>query len=400
MTMDPGRNSSRRRMLAALHCENSDSVPCCFMLYNALKEECHNYAEFIQRQVQMGLDAYVEVPMRPASVVNDYYNLHGLPVSYDERVEIHEWVERFAGEVCPILVKEYHTPAGILRSEVRQTEDWRWGEHTPFLDDYIVPRARKFIVKSPRDLDGLHYLLCPPKADEIEAFHGNAEEAFALARKYDLMTAGGWGVGADLIGWIFGLENMIYAVNDEPQFIAEMLEIIAAWNHARMRVILESGVDLYIKRAWYENCDFWSPKTWKTFIAPILKADAALAHAYGVKFGYIITAAAIPLLDEIAEVGVDVIIGVDPQRWDVAETARRLAGRVCVWGGVNGHQTVEQGDENQVCSETLKAMQLFSNDGFILSPVDNVRNHTPAARRNVQALIQTWQDFEKERRLT
>jgi len=363
-----------------------------------MKEECRDYAEFIRQQVEIGLDAYVEMPMHPAGVVNDHYNLHGLPVNYDERVEIREWVEKIAGETCPILVKEYHTPAGTLRSEVRQTEDWRWGEHTPFLDDYIIPRARKFLVDGPRDLDKLRYLLCPPKPEEMTAFRNAAKDAHALAQQYDLLTAGGWGVGADLIGWIFGLENMIYAVNDEPQFITEFLEIVAAWNRTRMRLVLESGVDLYIKRAWYENCDFWSPRTWKSYIASILKADADLAHVYGVKFGYIITAAAMPLLDDIAETGVDVIIGVDPQRWDIPETARRLAGRVCVWGGVNGHRTVEQGNVEQVRNETRQALEVFSGGGFILSPVDNVRTHTTAARRNVRALIETWQDFVGERR--
>ncbi len=393
--MNPGRDSSRERMLAAINFEKPARAPCAFMLYNALKEECTSYAEFIQRQVTMGLDAYVEVPTRPPVVVNDHYNLHGLPVSYDERVSIREWVEHIPGETTPILIKEYHTPAGILRSEVHQSEDWRWGEHTPFLDDYIVPRARKFLVSEARDLDSLRYLLCPPKAQEAAAFRGEAEGAFGLAHQYDLVTAGGWGVGADLIGWVFGLENMIYAVNDEPHFVAELLEIIATWNQTRMRVVLESGVDVYIKRAWYENCDFWSPKTWKTFIAPTLKADAHLAHAYGAKFGYIITSSAMPLLDLIAEAGVDVIIGVDPQRWDLAETARKLAGRVCLWGGVNGHQTVEQGDEDAVREETRRALEACSAGGFILSPVDNVRRHMPAARRNIQALIAAWQEYNK-----
>lgn len=393
-------DSSRQRMLAALECQAGQSAPCSFMLYNALKEECADYGEFIRRQVQMGLDACVEVPVRPPVVINDHYNLHGLPVSYDERVRMREWVERIEGEEYPILVKEYHTPDATLRSEVRQTEDWRWGDHTPFLDDYIVPRARKFLVTGPQDLKGLRFLLCPPKAEEAAAFRREAQAAFALARQYDLLTAGGWGVGADLIGWIFGLENMIYAVNDDPPFIAEMLEIVAAWNQTRMRVVLESGVDLYIKRAWYENCDFWSPKTWQTFLAPILKADASLAHEYGTKFGYLITANAMPLLDLIAAAGVDVIIGVDPQRWDLETAAQRLKGRVCLWGGVNGHQTIEQGGEDETRHETRRALDVFSGGGFILSPVDNVRQHTPAARRNVRALIETWQEFYRERRQT
>ena len=100
-------------------------------------------------------------------MINDYYNLHGIPVSYAPEVEIKEWVEQMDGEVFPILVKEYRTPSGVLCAEVRQTDDWRWGAHIPFLDDYISPRSRKFLITQPEDLAALRYLLVPPTDDEI-----------------------------------------------------------------------------------------------------------------------------------------------------------------------------------------------------------------------------------------
>ncbi|MBE3040411.1 MAG: hypothetical protein IMZ62_16570, partial [Chloroflexi bacterium] len=101
--------SSRQRMLAALSCQHPDHVPCAFMLYNTLKGRCSSYAEFIERQLAMGLDAVVELPLRPPVVANDYYNLHGLPVNYDPRVTVKEWVEERSGEASRLMVKEYHT---------------------------------------------------------------------------------------------------------------------------------------------------------------------------------------------------------------------------------------------------------------------------------------------------
>ena len=73
-----------------------------------------------------------------------------------------------------------------------------------------------------------------------------------------------------------------------------------------------------------------------------------LAHEHGARFGYIITSKAMPLLDLIAEAGVDVVIGVDPREWDLARTKAKIGDRVCLWGGVNGHLTVEQGSEEEV----------------------------------------------------
>ena len=57
--------SSRQRMLAALERRTPDHVPCSFMMYKGLKSGCGDYAEFVERQVEMGLDAFVELPSRP-----------------------------------------------------------------------------------------------------------------------------------------------------------------------------------------------------------------------------------------------------------------------------------------------------------------------------------------------
>ena len=383
--------TSRERMLASLNSGEPDHAPCSFMLFNGLKSECGDYIEFVERQVEMGLDAYVELPPRPPVVANDHYNLHGLSVSYDPRVEIKEWIEEPAGERLPVMVKEYHTPEGMLRAEVYQTSDWRWGDHVPFLDDYIVPRSRKFLLTGQEDFAAFRYLLTPPKESEVESFNKEAEPAKELAQRHDLLVAGGWGVGADLVGWVYGLENMLFTVFDEPEFLRELLDIIAAWNRSRMEVVLDAGIDLYIKRAWYENCDFWTPTAYREFLYPILKKDVELAHEKGVAFGYVITSNCMPLLDMFAEIGIDVIMGVDPAQWDMAVAKEKLGGKVALWGGINGHLTVEHGSSDDVRSEVRNAMEtLAPGGGFILSPVDNVRENTSQAFENSHVLIDEW----------
>ena len=69
-----------------------------------------------------------------------------------------------------------------------------------------------------------------PTAEEVAEFIAEAKPLLALARQHDLLVTGGWGVGADLIGWVYGLERMVYLTYDRPTFLAEMLDIIAQWN--------------------------------------------------------------------------------------------------------------------------------------------------------------------------
>ena len=166
-----------------------------------------------------------------------------------------------------------------------------------------------------------------------------------------------------------------------------------------MEVVLDEGVDLYIKRAWYESCSFWTPKSYREFLYPIVKADVELAHQQGTKFGYIISANAMPLLDMFIELGIDVVIGLDPREWDMTVTKQKLGGKVCLWGGVNGHLTVERGEKAEVCTAVQAAMDVLApGGGFILSPVDNVRDGAPPQwRENVQALISEWKALTGQR---
>ncbi len=385
--------SSRDRMLAALSCQTPDHPPCSFMIFGALHQRADSYLDFVERQLALGLDAFVMLPPRPPLVQNDHYNLHGLPVSFHPDVQIEESIAIPAGAAEPLMTKVYHTPAGDLTTLVRQTEDWRWGNHVPFLDDYLIPRSKKFIVEGPDDLPAFQYLLIPPTEEEVTAFKTESVPVIEFAGKHGLLIAGGWGVGADMIGWVHGLNSLVYDVYDRPDFIRDLLGMIADWNRERMQVVLDAGIDLYIKRAWYENADFFTPGYWQKLIQPELARDVELAHQAGAKFGYIITASAMPLLELIAETGVDVLIGVDPEAFDLALSKDTLRGRVCLWGGVNGHLTVEHGTSEAVTGEVTAALQSLGPDGFILSPVDNVRQDTPLAMNNVNTLIQAWQEL-------
>ena len=384
------RISSRERMLAALNCQAPDHPPCSFMIFGALHQKASTYRAFVEQQIALGLDTCVMLPPRPPVVVNDHYNLYGLPVAYAPEVTIEESVTYPPDEDVAVLVKTYHTPAGDLITRVRQTDDWRWGEHMPFLDDYLIPRSKQFILQEPDDLAPFQYLLQPPSDPEIAAFKHESAPLLAYAREHNLLTTGGWGVGADMIGWVHGLDNLVYGIYDRRAFIRDLLAMIGIWNRQRMAVVLEAGVDLFIKRAWYENTDFFSPAAWEDLIQPELQQDVDLAHQAGAKFGYIITASAMPLLEKIASVGVDVIIGVDPHAYDLQDTKHKLGGRVCLWGGVNGHLTVEQGKPEAVKAEVADSLEILGPDGLILSPVDNVREDTPQALRNVEVLIETW----------
>jgi len=385
------KHGSRGRMLTALENKKSSYIPCSFMIFSALGEKCKDQSEFIKRQLELGLDTRVE--------------LAELPFRFHPEVKVKEWKEKTKSG--HLLHKEYQTPSGKLTSIVKKTEDWPYGNSVPLFNDYLVPRSKKFLTEKKEDLKPLQYLFSESTAKDISSFREQAAKLKSFATNKDLLVSGGWGhfgsekgmdkdggtMGADALMWLCGIEKALLLAMDEPETIKELLQIISKWNMKRMEVYLEEGIDLLIKRAWYESTDLWSPSLYHRFIFPVLKKEVELVHQAGAKFGYIMTSGVMPLLDNFLELGIDVLIGVDPVQGkgtDLKLLKERVDGKMCLWGGVNGFLTIEKGEEKEVEDAVGESISILGPEGFILSPVDNVTDNSKRTWNNVKTMIKTW----------
>ena len=388
--------SSRERLLCAIEGGTPDHVPLAFMIFSALRHRCASPFEFFERQVELGLDTVVELFRLNADEMGDCGDAYGPPVRFGPEVEIREWRETATGGRYPLLHKEYATPDGALTCVVQQTDDWPYGSHVPFLDDYVEARAVEPLVKGSDDLPALRHLLGPQRRQDVERCRQLWAEGKRLAERHGLLTAGGWGVGADALAWLCGLQDSVMMAVDQPELLDAILDVVSEWNHWRMEVILDASPDLFVRRAWYEGTDFWSPALYRRFFLPRLRDEVRLAHEAGAKFAYILTSGAMPVLDQIVEAGVDVLVGVDPiqgKGTEMAEMKRRAKGELCLWGGVNGFLTVERGAEGDIRQAVKQALDTLGPDGFILSPVDNVRDTSEEVWRNVLALVDAWKEM-------
>ena len=387
--------SSRERMLCALDCGTPDHVPLSFMIFSALRHRCRDALEFFERQVALGLDTVVELSRLNEAEMADCGDAYGPPVRFGPDVSVREWRQERAGERYPLLHKEYATPDGTLTCVVQQTDDWPYGDHVPFLDDYVEARATKPLVTCVEDLPALRQLLAPPHPDDVARCRELWHEGRRFAAERGLLVSGGWGVGADALAWLCGLERAVLMAIDDPDLFEAILDVVSDWNRPRMELALDVGVDLFVRRAWYEGTDLWSPALFQRFFLPRLREEVRQAHQAGAKFGYILTSGAMAMLDMLMEAGVDVLIGVDPiqgKGTDMAEMKRRTAGHMALWGGVNGFLTVERGTAGGIRDAVRTALGALGPDGFILSPVDNVRDTSDETWRNTLTMVGAWQE--------
>jgi uroporphyrinogen-III decarboxylase len=385
--------TSGERIIRAIERQDIDYIPCSFMSFTILRKRVNEdlYA-LAKAEQEMGLDPFLFLPTASRKLRPDHPDLRGLPLHFHHEVKTKEWSEP-EKEGYGLLHKEYTTPAGKLTTSVRLSEDWTHGAHIPFMDDFQVPRAIKPLITDDSEFEALRYFLLPPSAEQVAAFQKEAEHARAFTRENGILLAGGWGVGMDMLNWLCGMENLMMLMMDQPEFVDQLLEMVHIWNKQRMEVVLSAPVDLYIRRAWYEGCDFVTPRFYRRSILPRLKAEADIVHEHKAKFGYICSSGTKPMLDDYREAGIDVLIGVDPiqgTHTDIPLMKQKLETSVSLWGGVSGAVTVEQGTEEEVRAAVQAAIRELGPRGFILSPVDNLTVDEPLTWKNIDVFIDEW----------
>jgi hypothetical protein len=369
------------------------------MLFHNLYNLCGSDGQYVQRQLELGLDACVHVGhLNPAS------HKYGM---FHPDVKVREWIEEREG--LRYFCLRLDTPAGPLTGRVRQRDGWpREGEFS-LLNDFVVPRAEEPLVKPERDLEKARYLFGPFKDADIEALREEASRAKAIADERGLLLTGGWkgslgprlyvdpGVmGCDAMAWLSGFEEVMALSITAPEVIREYANIIHEWNMKQIEVYLEvTGAELIIRRGWYETTEFWTPGAYRDIVAPTLGREAELVHQAGRKYGYIITSAFLPVLEDILDAGVDVLIGLDPEegKGTDLEAVKKMCMKkgAAIWGGVSGAATVERGTAESTEAAVHRALELLGQGGgFILSPVDNVREDTGRAWANTRVFIDTW----------
>jgi uroporphyrinogen-III decarboxylase len=397
--------NSRERFLSAIENKPIDHVPCSFMLFYNLYNSCKSEEEYIRREVEMGLDPHVHV-----GHLNHTMHITG---TLHPEAKYSEWTEQAEG--VKYFCRRIDTPKGPLTSRIRQWENWPIEGDFPIFKDWLVPRAQEFLVKPEQDLEKLPYIFGPFKDSDIERLRAEAQAAQRIADQYHLVLAGGWkgnidptlqvdpGVmGCDAMAWLSGFEKIMELSILQPDLIKEYAAIIHAWNMKQIEIYLDvTAADIIIRRAWYESTEFWTPKAYRTIIAPTLKKEVELVHQAGKKYAYIITSAFMPLIDDILDTGIDILIGLDPREGkgtDLQKVKDKFkAKNKCLWGGVSGPLTVEQGSEADTEAAVIEALRVLGADGgFILSPVDNVRDDTPNAWKNTHKFIETWKKHRQD----
>ena len=396
--MSQSEMSSRERMLAALKQEGPDHVPFSpYVGQGPILEPpfyWRNPLERADRLLEIGLDPVINIWMPDVCIAGE--------------VEVKTWRERKGDET--ILTKEFHTPAGVLRQTVHETEDWCTWPHGPWIpttwgaeilnsygmhlfDDWNISRQIEPWVKGREDLEKLRYVIGTPEGYVLDEWRMDAERAMEWARKYDLLTVARRTIVGDAFLWFCDGSWFMEQLFDDPQFVREFLDIFQQWSLELVDLVLEVGVDIVQYRGWYETPTFWGPKFWQEYLEPIIRAQGERVHQGGKLFSYLLTEGHGAYAQLLKESNIDVFEGLDPLQLhggDLKSVFDHLGQTKSFWGGVNADITLQSEDPQQIDKAVKEAVEILgANGGLILSALFFASH----PRNALLAMIESWKKY-------
>ncbi len=394
--------SSRERLLTAIDNREPDRVPICFRDVAPLARLWKDPFERALVLREMGVDdkLFLHPPRRTFAEVDgrderSLYVLYGTDVwPFHPDVAVRDGEDDTVDERYTVVSRELGTPAGTLRMAAKRTDDWLVRK-LPLVSDHFWSRAVEFPVKGREDLERLKYILHDPFDGDLTGFRAEAKRVKDFAGKHDILVEGDVNAFSNIALNLRGATNLMFDAVDDPAFVEEFLDLVLDWNLKRLELVLDAGVDTIYHTACYETTAFWSPAMYRRFFKSRVMKKLELVHQAGAKLHYYMDLGVMPLIDDFVDMGIDILSTLDPAphgNTDIAGVKRAAGGRICLWGGVNAPQVIEQGSPADVENAVREAIAAAApGGGFVLSTADSIWDGNCGG--NVKAFIEAGKNY-------
>ena len=186
---------------------------------------------------------------------------------------------------------------------------------------------------------------------------------------------------------ILGATDFLAALNDDPDYAHEVLELALDSVKNVSRLMFEAGVDAVNILDPFASSDVLSPELYRTFGLPYHKRIFDYIHKEvgGVGFLHICTYTQ-PIWEDVLTTGA---VNFNGDMYPGADHAKRAIGdRISLMGSVSPFSTMVHGTPADVADEVKKlAVEVGYNGGFVLMPGCDIDWGVPDA--NLRALVDT-----------
>lgn len=357
--------TSKERMLLALHREVPDRVPATVHQWQPYHLE--RYLDGIDALAafkRFGLDAALTC----APIIETQ--------SADWQITTTESRNADGNRVFRTTIT---TPDGALTQTAEQNAQTIW--------------LTEHLIKNRDDVDLIDRYMPVPTLDRD-----------AVTREYERLGDDGilrgfvWGYQGGCwqhAAGIFGLEPLIMAALDEPDWVHHFLSVLQG---KKLRFIERSMAgaryDLIETGGGAASSTCISPELHREFCFPYDRQQHDALHAIGLPVVYHTCGGMMPLLETIVENGCDASETLTPPGMGGdarhAEIKQRVGDQLCLIGGLNQFEVLDTGTPQQIRAEVLRLFaELGPGGGYMMSPSDHFFETPPAS-------LQAYADAARE----
>ncbi|MBN2211666.1 MAG: hypothetical protein JW709_09760 [Sedimentisphaerales bacterium] len=232
---------------------------------------------------------------------------------------------------------------------------------------------------------------CPPDPHRPELYQSAQDMIERFKDKYFIV-----GVTVTTIfetAWALrGLENILMDMTLNPRLAHRILDIPYHYHLEAAKKLTQMGVDMI----WIgddvgtQKGMLISPDQWREYFKPRMHTFIHTIKDINpqLKVAYHCDGKIYEIIDDLIEVGIDVLNPVQPACMDPAQIKEAYGDNLCFWGTIDEQHTLPFGSAADVRNEVLKRLSTIGkNGGLILGPTHHVQLDTPM--ENFISMVQT-----------
>ena len=178
-----------------------------------------------------------------------------------------------------------------------------------------------------------------------------------------------------------GMEPLLLDVALNPGFVGDLLQRLADYIMATMRILFERfDFECIAVSDDYgsQNGLLMSPADWRKLIKPRLSQVYSLARANGRRVFHHTCGDVHPVIADMIEIGLDILHPIQPEAMDIHRLKREFGKDLTFCGGINTQNLLPRGTPEEVRAEIRNLKdQMGKGGGYILEPGITVNADVP-----------------------
>lgn len=185
------------------------------------------------------------------------------------------------------------------------------------------------------------------------------------------------------LAWnMYGMENLLVAFYDNPDFVNRLLDEITVRKKSMARCFAKAGVDILRlgDDVGSQHGMMISPETWRLFLKPRLASVIAAAREErpDIPVFYHSDGDVREIINELVEIGVTILNPIQPECMDPAEIKQHYGDRLSLWGTVGTQTILPHGTPAEVRNTVREYMRrLAPGGGYVIGPSHSINRDVP-----------------------